>query len=79
MVHYADGKPLGDLTLRTLAMPSDANAAGDIFGGWVMAQNNPSFGSSSRSDRFRLIWSPDCISVLLPTARKVSEAFMQKA
>lgn len=38
MVHYADGKPLGDLTLRTLAMPSDANAAGDIFGGWVMAQ-----------------------------------------
>ena len=38
MVHYADGRPLGELTLRTLAMPSDANAAGDIFGGWVMAQ-----------------------------------------
>src|SRR5580765_6676629 len=38
MVHYADGRPIGDLTLRTLAMPSDANAAGDIFGGWVMAQ-----------------------------------------
>ncbi len=34
----ADGTPLGQLTLRTLAMPSDANAAGDIFGGWVMAQ-----------------------------------------
>lgn len=32
------GKPKGDLTLRTLAMPADANAAGDIFGGWVMAQ-----------------------------------------
>ncbi|WP_419912982.1 acyl-CoA thioesterase [Hoeflea sp.] len=32
------GTPTGDLTLRTLAMPSDANAAGDIFGGWVMAQ-----------------------------------------
>eukprot|EP01035_Chromulina_nebulosa_P058974 gene58974-80763_t len=30
--------PTGDLTLRTLAMPADANAAGDIFGGWVMAQ-----------------------------------------
>ena len=30
--------PLGELTLRTLAMPGDANAAGDIFGGWVMAQ-----------------------------------------
>ena len=34
----ADGKPVGELTLRTLAMPADANAAGDIFGGWVMAQ-----------------------------------------
>jgi acyl-CoA thioesterase YciA len=31
-------KPTGELTLRTLAMPGDANAAGDIFGGWVMAQ-----------------------------------------
>ena len=38
MVHYAEGQPTGELTLRTLAMPSDANAAGDIFGGWVMAQ-----------------------------------------
>jgi len=31
-------KPTGELTLRTLAMPGDANPAGDIFGGWVMAQ-----------------------------------------
>ncbi len=31
-------RPKGELTLRTLAMPGDANAAGDIFGGWVMAQ-----------------------------------------
>ena len=39
MVHYVDGEePRGELTLRTLAMPADANAAGDIFGGWVMAQ-----------------------------------------
>ncbi len=30
--------PEGELTLRTLAMPGDANPAGDIFGGWVMAQ-----------------------------------------
>jgi acyl-CoA thioesterase YciA len=33
-----DVKPVGELTLRTLAMPADANAAGDILGGWVMAQ-----------------------------------------
>ena len=32
------GAPAGELTLRTLAMPGDTNAAGDIFGGWVMAQ-----------------------------------------
>ena len=39
MVQYANGdRPTGELTLRTLAMPSDANAAMDIFGGWVMAQ-----------------------------------------
>jgi acyl-CoA thioesterase YciA len=33
-----DAKPTGELTLRTLAMPTDANPAGDIFGGWVMSQ-----------------------------------------
>ncbi len=38
MVRYTNGEPRGELTLRTLAMPADANAAGDIFGGWVMAQ-----------------------------------------
>jgi acyl-CoA thioesterase YciA len=37
-------KPKGELTLRTLAMPADANAAGDIFGGWVMAQMDLSCG-----------------------------------
>ena len=31
-------KPKGDLTTRTLAMPADANPAGDIFGGWVLSQ-----------------------------------------
>jgi acyl-CoA thioesterase YciA len=27
-----------DPALRTIAMPADANPAGDIFGGWVLAQ-----------------------------------------
>ncbi|WP_209002047.1 acyl-CoA thioesterase [Stappia albiluteola] len=31
-------QPLGELTLRTMAMPADTNAAGDIFGGWVLSQ-----------------------------------------
>lgn len=30
--------PKGTLLLRTLAMPSDTNANGDIFGGWIMSQ-----------------------------------------
>ena len=30
--------PRGILATRTLAMPSDANPQGDIFGGWVMSQ-----------------------------------------
>jgi len=31
-------EPKGDLLLRTLAMPADTNANGDIFGGWIMSQ-----------------------------------------
>jgi acyl-CoA thioesterase YciA len=30
--------PVGELLLRTYAKPSDTNANGDIFGGWIMAQ-----------------------------------------
>ena len=27
-----------DPAIRTIAMPADANASGDIFGGWMMSQ-----------------------------------------
>jgi acyl-CoA thioesterase YciA len=30
--------PRGQLLSRTLAMPADTNANGDIFGGWIMSQ-----------------------------------------
>ena len=33
-----DDRPAGELTIRTLAMPADANPSGDIFGGWVLSQ-----------------------------------------
>ena len=31
------GQPVGELSLRTVAMPADTNPAGDIFGGWIMS------------------------------------------
>ena len=30
--------PDGELVIRTLAMPADANPSGDIFGGWALSQ-----------------------------------------
>jgi acyl-CoA thioesterase YciA len=36
----ADAPPPAHIVpaIRTIAMPADANAAGDIFGGWVLSQ-----------------------------------------
>ena len=36
--------PRGELTVRTIAMPADTNANGDIFGGWVMAHMDQAGG-----------------------------------
>ena len=41
---YRDGTPRGELTVRTIAMPADTNANGDIFGGWVMSQMDQAGG-----------------------------------
>lgn len=30
--------PRGDVVIRTIAMPADANGNGDIFGGWLFSQ-----------------------------------------
>ena len=32
-----NGHPVGELSLRTVAMPADTNPSGDIFGGWIMS------------------------------------------
>lgn len=37
-MELAPSSPSGDLVIKTLAMPSDTNAKGDIFGGWVVSQ-----------------------------------------
>ncbi|TVR10454.1 MAG: acyl-CoA thioesterase [Salinarimonadaceae bacterium] len=44
MVRSPDGEPRGELTVRTLAMPADTNANGDIFGGWVLSQMDQAGG-----------------------------------
>ena len=31
-------EPHGELVIRTIAMPADTNANGDIFGGWLLGQ-----------------------------------------
>ena len=43
-----DAQPTGQLTVRIVAMPADTNAAGDIFGGWIMAQMDLSAGVAGR-------------------------------
>ena len=37
-IDVAPAEPAGEISLRVMAMPADANAAGNIFGGWVLAQ-----------------------------------------
>ena len=39
-----EGEPRGELTVRTIAMPADTNANGDIFGGWVMSRMDQAGG-----------------------------------
>lgn len=39
-----DPAPRGELTVRTIAMPADTNANGDIFGGWVMSRMDQAGG-----------------------------------
>ena len=36
--HESCAIPEGALVIRTMAMPKDTNANGDIFGGWIMSQ-----------------------------------------
>ncbi|MCP1554972.1 MULTISPECIES: acyl-CoA thioesterase [Methylorubrum] len=43
-IDVGDEHPVGDLTVRTIAMPADTNANGDIFGGWVLSQMDQAGG-----------------------------------
>jgi|TARA_B110000438_G_scaffold201505_1_gene193001 acyl-CoA thioesterase YciA len=43
------GNQKGELAIRTLAMPSDANPSGDIFGGWLISQMDIAGGITARA------------------------------
>ena len=47
MAETANETPRGELSLRTLAMPADANPNGDIFGGWVLSQMDIAAGMTA--------------------------------
>ena len=42
-----ESPPTGEPTLRAIAMPADANARGDIFGGWILSQMDLAGGSAA--------------------------------
>lgn len=60
--------PRGQLSLRTLAMPKDANPSGDIFGGWVISQMDIAAGmiASQRSHGRVATVAIDAMSFKLP-------------
>lgn len=41
-------EPNGKLALRTVAMPADTNANGDIFGGWLVAHMDMAVGIEAK-------------------------------
>jgi acyl-CoA thioesterase YciA len=64
----ADEKPAGTPMIRTIAMPGDANPAGDIFGGWLMSQMDLAAGNlAARVSHGRCVTvSADAMSFLAP-------------
>ncbi|MGB0958264.1 MAG: acyl-CoA thioesterase [Litorivicinus sp.] len=58
----------GRLTIRTLAMPSDTNPSGDIFGGWVLSQMDLAAGicAGQRAQSRVVTVSVDSMSFIRP-------------
>ncbi|MCH4091350.1 acyl-CoA thioesterase [Acetobacter sp.] len=63
-------QPSGELTIRVIAMPSNTNAAGDVFGGWVMSQMDLAAGSAAgmRAGSKTVTVAIDGVSFLAPMA-----------
>ena len=64
----AEQQPAGVPMIRTIAMPADSNANGDIFGGWLMSQMDLAAGNmASRVSHGRAVTvSVDGMSFLRP-------------
>ena len=63
--------PAGEPAIRTIAMPADANPAGDIFGGWLMAQMDLAAGNlAARRARGR------CVTVAVDRITFLSPVFV---
>jgi len=60
--------PQGELAIQTLAMPSDTNPNGDIFGGWVVSQMDLAAGilAKQHSKGRAVTVAIDSMSFLLP-------------
>lgn len=58
----------GRLTTRVLAMPTDTNPAGDIFGGWVLSQMDIAAGicASQRAQARTVTVAVDSMSFIRP-------------
>ena len=60
--------PRGELAIQTLAMPSDTNPQGDIFGGWLVSQMDLAAGilAKTYSKGRAVTVAIDSMSFLLP-------------
>lgn len=61
-------EPSGELALQTVPMPSDTNASGDIFGGWLVSQMDIAAGiAAARIARGRVATvAIDRMSFMIP-------------
>lgn len=63
-------KPRGGAHLRTVTMPRDANASGDIFGGWTLSQMDLAGGTFAvgRSGKRVVTSRIDAVEFLKPVS-----------
>ncbi|WP_375382968.1 acyl-CoA thioesterase [uncultured Sphingomonas sp.] len=63
-------QPMGGAHLRTVALPRDANASGDIFGGWTLSQMDLAGGTfaAAHSGKRVVTFRIETVEFLKPVA-----------